>query len=291
MAELKDAEILECTAQIVSSKASTSEVPGQAVTSTWQVTLQASNCAHLAGRTYSSNAWNIEGYTEVPPPIPTPREPESLISPMAPLTNLDSVSFWDEWAARSPTSVVVILGGASPVVPHSDGRFPHAVGSAYGAIPARVFALAGFDYGLRYAIPISLAGPADFDRARAVRVIDAGHPFVALDQLRLIIYTRSDGPTPAKSLTSGEADFIGGLLQWLLLPSQAPGIRAAALVAIDGTAARIALGGQYWEIVLSSIKRSGMPPPEDPLVRWLRTLKARGDVPNPIKGRIAREIP
>lgn len=192
-------------------------VVGRAMLESETVLRQAMNVAELTRRRFRFEGDQIlhgtaelppgglvfEGTTTYPPPYMRP-------DPLSPTLHLDGQRFFDEEHEAGPLPTLLLIGG--PPVPASAGFDEPAAGP-----PVRPFLLQGADRTLVTALPSLLGWQPEISTAAVERTLEAGHPLIPLDALRIA------------ARQEGDAAHVEILAGWLLHPTQPPEAKVIAL--------------------------------------------------------------
>jgi hypothetical protein len=176
----------------------------------------------VAGRS-TEGEHRFEGYTHLPPPYMRP-------DPWRPSLGLEGQRFFDQELGDEPLPVLLLIGG-SPVIPGPGLRDRRATvldGPAAGE-PVRPFLLRGADRKLPEALPALVGWQPRLDAEAVERAIDADHPLIALDALRVV--ARPDGPE--------RPELLEPLAERLLHPTQSPEAKVLALELLARVLARL----------------------------------------------------
>jgi hypothetical protein len=159
----------------------------------------------------------IEGYTTSHPPYHLP-------DPQSPSLYLDGQRLFDEGLPAEPFQALLLVGGAPAAPPDGFPEHRAAVLDGPGAgQAARPFRLAGADRALPSALPALLGWQREISRQAVARTLEAGHPLIALDALRLAALPQAAPPVPPR------IEWVEPLAAWLLHPTQPPEGRVLTL--------------------------------------------------------------
>lgn len=156
-------------------------------------------------------ALEIEGYTTEQPPY---RDPDVRTATL----HLEGQRFFDRTHSSDPVEVLALVGGP-PAAPPTGfaGYFAHVVSGPRQGEPVRPFALEGADRALGRAVHHFAGWKNHMNPEVVQQVIDAGHPLIAVDALRIC--------------AGGECGMVEfeRLAAHLLHPSETPEAKAIAL--------------------------------------------------------------
>jgi hypothetical protein len=139
------------------------------------------------------------------------------LDPHRPTLKLEGQTFFDNSLPIDTTDTLLLLGGPE-ITPEMGfmGNTASVEDGIYAGQPVRAFLVQGADKMLPQALPSLVGWQAEqtLDTARAATT--AAHPLIALDALRIAMHERANNQ-------------IELLAQWLLHPTQHPGVRSSAI--------------------------------------------------------------
>lgn len=212
-AKLDAAHALRCTARPKDDKPA-GPVPAGGFPSLYERSLELGQCTAIHGGAPPATA-TLTGYTQL-------STAQRADDPREATLSFDPQRLFDRpWPATFP--VLVIVGGPAVSAPMGANQKPPALTGATGAV--RAFALVGADASLATAIGrlVGWQPRRGLDATRAA--LEAGHPLVALDALRVAV-------------DDGDVDGVVAAGTDLLHPVQPSAVRALAIELVAAAIAR-----------------------------------------------------
>lgn len=204
-AKLGGAHALRCMARPKDDKPA-GQAPGSKFPSLYERSLELSQCTGIHGNATAPATATLTGYTQL-------STAQRADDPREAMLSFDTQRLFDRpWPATFP--VLVIVGGPPVSAPMGANQKQPVLTGTTEAV--RAFALTGADAGLATAIP-RLVGWQTRRGPEATRAaLEAGHPLVALDALRVAV---DDGDLDSTVIAGTD----------LLHPMQPSAVRAQAI--------------------------------------------------------------
>ncbi len=212
-AKLGGAHALRCTARPKDDKPV--GPPAGKFPSLYERNLELSQCTEIHGNTTAPETATLTGYTQL-------STAQRADDPREAMLSFDAQRLFDRpWPVTFP--VLVITGGPPASAPMGANQKPPALTGTTAAV--RAFALIGADAGLATAIHRLVGWQAKHGLEATRDALDAGHPLVALDALRVAV---DDGDVDSTTVAGTE----------LLHPMQPSAVRAQAIELIAAAIAK-----------------------------------------------------
>jgi hypothetical protein len=216
-AKLSGAHALRCTARPRDDKPV--GPPAGKFPSLYERSLELSQCTQIHGKATAPAIATLTGYTQL-------STAQRADDPREAMLSFDTQRLFDRpWPATFP--VLVIVGGPPVSAPMGANQKPPTLTGTTEAV--RAFALTGADAGLATAIPRLVGWQARHGSEATRAALEAGHPLVALDALRVAV-------------DDGDLDSTVNAGTDLLHPMQPSAVRAQAIELVAAAIAKAKAG-------------------------------------------------